>query len=471
MAENTDRNIELLIIDDEKLILWGLKRDLERTGYNVSAFQKGEDALEVIEKVHFSAALIDVRLPGMGGLEILERIKRFDPETQVIMITAFADVETAVESIRKGAFDFVLKPFSLEKIHLSIQNALEAKRLKKEVESLKHERQQRQKRHLISGKSPKMRLMIEKIEKIGKAGARVVLLTGESGTGKGVAASDLHQIGPRAQGPFIEINCGAIPENLFESELFGYEKGAFTGASETKKGLMELADGGTIFLDEVGEMPIPIQVKFLKALEDQKIWRIGGRKPIQLDISIIAATNRDLLQCVRDEKFREDLFYRLNVIPIFIPPLREREEDILVLAEHFLEIYQVIYKRKFSGFSDESKSFILKYSWPGNVRELKNCVERGVILETEDIISLPNLGLIPESQKSDRRIKTESPSFSDIPEGGFDLLAHLEETEKKYLTKALTMSSGNQSQAAKILGMTRDILRYRLKKYDLEAIG
>ncbi|MBF0542786.1 MAG: sigma-54-dependent Fis family transcriptional regulator [Candidatus Riflebacteria bacterium] len=463
--------MELLLIDDEKLILWGLKRDLERVGYKVSAFPKGEDALLAIENGHFLAALVDVRLPGIGGLKILEKIKEVDPDTQVIMITAFADVETAVESIRKGAFDFVLKPFSLEKIHLTIQNALEARRLKKEVESLKLERSQRQKRHLLSGKSPKMGTVVEKIERIGKAGASVVLLTGESGTGKGVAASDLHNIGPRADRPFIEINCGAIPENLFESELFGYEKGAFTGATDTKRGLMELADGGTLFLDEVGEMPIPIQIKFLKALEDQKIWRVSGRKPIQLDVHIIAATNRDLLQAVRDGFFREDLFYRLNVVPIFLPPLRERGDDILILAEHFLEIYQNRYKRKLSGFSEAAIKKILSYQWPGNIRELKNSIERAVILEMGNDISEISLGLSVEKSEiyhpQINSIEKEPPS---ILEAGFDLLNYLEEIEKKYLSQALSMSGGNQSQAAKTLGMTRDILRYRLKKYDLEKI-
>ncbi|MFZ2958433.1 MAG: sigma-54 dependent transcriptional regulator [Candidatus Ozemobacteraceae bacterium] len=465
--------INVLMIDDEKLILWGLKRDLERVGYKVCAYQKAEEAFEIIEKQHFQAALVDVRLPGIGGLQMLERIKAVDPETQVIMITAFADVEVAVDSIRRGAFDFILKPFTLEKIHLTIQNALEASRLKKEVATLKRELAQRQKHHLLLGTSARMKPVLESIDRIGRAGAGVVLICGESGTGKGVAANDLHAVGPRANGPFIEINCGAIPESLFESELFGHEKGAFTGAAEQKKGLMELADGGTIFLDEVGEMPMPMQTKFLKALEEQKIRRVGGQRPIQLDVNILAATNRDLATAVREGQFREDLFYRLNVVPVFLPPLRERGDDVLLLADHFLESYKNRYKRSFTGFSDAARRLMQAYSWPGNIRELKNSIERAVILETGDIIEESSLGLgVGVTTGTSGTLKTfvinGAPVISTtVPESGMDLQGHLEGVEQKFLQEALTRCGGNQSQAAKMLGMTRDILRYRLKKYGL----
>ncbi|HQG30276.1 MAG TPA: sigma-54 dependent transcriptional regulator, partial [Candidatus Ozemobacteraceae bacterium] len=352
---------DLLLIDDEKLILWGLKRDLERSGYRVWAYASAEEALPVAERQRFHAAVVDVRLPGMQGTAFLERLKQIDPDVQVIMVTAFADVETAVTAIRTGAFDFILKPYTLEKIRLTIQNAIEAARLKKVVASLATERAQRQPKYAVLGRSARMQEVIGAIERIGKAGAGVVLLGGESGTGKGLAANALHQIGPRASGPFIEINCGAIPENLFESELFGHEKGAFTGADEMKKGLMEVADGGTLFLDEVGEMPLPIQTKFLKALEEQTVRRVGGSRPIQVDLIIIAATNRDLSQAVRDGAFREDLFYRLNVVPIFLPPLRERQGDAMLLAEHFLEVYSAKYKRSLNGFADGARQLISTY--------------------------------------------------------------------------------------------------------------
>ncbi|HNV68616.1 MAG TPA: sigma-54 dependent transcriptional regulator [Candidatus Ozemobacteraceae bacterium] len=457
---------QILLIDDEKLILWGLQRDLERVGFKVSAFQKAEDAFETLEKTHFHAALVDVRMPGIGGLAMLDRIKQVDPETQVIMITAFADVEVAVESIRRGAFDFVLKPFTLEKIRLTIQNALEAVRLKKEVASLKTELARRQHSARVLGLSPRMRLVTEQIERIGQAGAGVVLICGESGTGKGVAAQELHRIGPRSEAPFIEINCGAIPENLFESELFGHEKGSFTGATELKKGLMELADGGTVFLDEVGEMPLPIQTKFLKALEEQRIWRVGGRRPIQLDVNIVAATNRDLTQAVRDGEFREDLFYRLNVVPIFLPPLRERGEDILQLADEFLKHYQNRYRRSFSGFSDQAGKHLLSYPWPGNIRELKNCIERAVILETAESITVESLG-IGTTPAHLALPKTNGVPEEPLSDQGIDLIGRLETIETKYLQEALKKCGGNQSQAAKMLGMTRDVLRYRLKKYGL----
>ena len=459
---------DLLLIDDEKLILWGLKRDLERTGYRVWAFPNAEEALPVAEKQRFHAAVVDVRLPGMQGTAFLERLKQIDPEVQVIMITAFADVETAVMAIRTGAFDFILKPFTLEKIRLTIQNALEAARLKKAVASLATERSQRQPKYAVLGKSVRMREVIGTLERIGKAGAGVILLGGESGTGKGLAANALHQVGPRAAGPFIEINCGAIPENLFESELLGHEKGAFTGAAETKKGLMEIADGGTLFLDEVGEMPLPIQTKFLKALEEQKIWRVGGNRPIQVDVNIIAATNRDLSQALRDGQFREDLFYRLNVVPIFLPPLRERNGDALILAEHFLEVYSGKYKRSFGGFSESARQLISTYHWPGNIRELKNSVERAVILETGDQIAAASLGLGAQNGAvSAPASHTILQEVVPIPDDGMDLHGHLDEIERRYLQEALSRCKGNQSQAAKLLGMTRDILRYRLKKYGL----
>jgi len=459
--------IDVLIVDDEKLILWGLKRDLERSGYRVWAFPSGEEAFPFIEKQHFDVAIVDVRLPGIGGEAMIDRIKQAEPETQVIMITAFADVEVAVNSIRKGAFDFILKPFSLEKIHLTIQNAIEARKLKNTVASLKTEISLRHRRYAIIGKSPRMKAVIDDIEKIGKAGASVVLLCGDTGTGKGLVAGELHKIGPRAANPFIEINCGAIPENLFESELFGHEKGSFTGAVETQKGLLELADGGSVFLDEVGEMPLTIQTKFLKALEEQKIWRVGGRRPLQIDVNIIAATNRDLSQAVREGQFREDLFYRLNVVPIFMPPLREREDDVMLLASHFLDTYQVKYKRNFSGFSEAAGRRILTYHWPGNIRELKNSIERAVILETNGQINEPSLGLGGISADSTPASTTLLKEESPIPETGMDLMGHLETVERKYLQQALISCKGNQSQTAKLLGMTRDVLRYRLKKYGL----
>lgn len=459
---------DLLLIDDEKLILWGLKRDLERSGYRVWAYASAEEALPVAEKQRFHAAVVDVRLPGMQGTAFLERLKQIDPDVQVIMVTAFADVETAVMAIRTGAFDFILKPYTLEKIRLTIQNALEAARLKKVVASLAKERAQRQPKYAVLGRSVRMQEVIGALERIGRAGAGVVLLGGESGTGKGLAANALHQIGPRASGPFIEINCGAIPENLFESELFGHEKGAFTGADEMKKGLMELADGGTLFLDEVGEMPLPIQTKFLKALEEQTVRRVGGSRPIQIDLNIIAATNRDLSQAVRDGAFREDLFYRLNVVPIFLPPLRERQGDAMLLAEHFLEVYSAKYKRTLGGFADGARQLIATYHWPGNIRELKNSIERAVILEPGDQIMASSLGLGAQNGTVPSPAShTILQEIVPIPEEGMDLQGHLEEIERRYLEEALAKCKGNQSQTAKLLGMTRDILRYRLKKYGL----
>ncbi len=458
---------KILVIDDEKLIRWSLKKDLEQLGYIVTPCESAEEALPLIEATFFHAALVDARLPGMSGPEFLLKLKQASPDTQVIMITAFADVETAVSSIRNGAFDFLLKPFTLEKIRLTLNNALEFSKIQNELSSLKAERSRRLSRKSLLGQSSRMQKVIADIEKVGKAGAGVILLCGESGTGKGVAAAELHQLGPRSTAPFIEINCGAIPENLFESELFGHEKGAFTGASDLKKGLMEIADGGTLFLDEVGEMPLTIQTKFLKALEEQNIRRIGGNRPIQVDFHLIAATNRDLTQAVREGQFREDLFYRLNVVPIFLPPLRDRADDIVFLASRFLEQNMTKYRRSFNGFSEEAKRRMLSYHWPGNIRELKNCIERAVILENGDRIEEATMGI------GFTDVGTKPPALDiqkgngDLPPEGFNLHEHLESIERRFLQQALETSKGNQSQAAKLLGMTRDILRYRLKKYDL----
>ncbi|RCK81725.1 MAG: sigma-54 dependent DNA-binding response regulator [Candidatus Ozemobacter sibiricus] len=467
---------DILLVDDEKLILWGLKKDLEKAGYRVTACASAEEALTRLEDGHFQAALLDVRLPGMGGLDLLERVKAANEDTQVIMMTAFADVEGAVSAIRRGAFDFVLKPFSLEKIHLTIQNALQAGRLQKEVVSLRTERAQLRPRAVVTGRSPRMVAVLEAIDRIGRAGAGVVLIHGESGTGKGLVANELHRLGPRAAAPFIEINCGAIPESLFESELFGHEKGAFTGATERKLGLMEVADGGTLFLDEVGEMPLTIQTKFLKALEEQKIWRVGGRRPVQIDVNIVAATNKDLAQAVQRGEFREDLFYRLNVVPIALPPLRERGEDILLLAAHFLEVSQARYRRSFKGLTEGAKHRLLTYDWPGNIRELRNCVERAVILETGPYITEASLGLAGEPAPARTSLPVPLPGVDSpeapIPDSGFDLESLLNTIECGYLKKALQQCDGNQSQAARLLGMTRDNFRYRLKKYGLgEAVS
>lgn len=458
---------EVLLVDDEKLILWGLKRDLEKTGYKVTACASAEEALPHLDQIQFHCALLDVKLPGMGGLELLDRVKAAGEETQVVMMTAFADVESAVSAIRKGAFDFVLKPFSLEKIHLTMQNALQAARLRKEVDAFQTEHAQLRPRHGLVGRSARMQSVLETVQRIGRAGAGVVLISGESGTGKGLVAKELHFLGPRANGPFIEINCGAIPEALFESELFGHEKGAFTGAVDRKKGLMELADGGSLFLDEVGEMPPNIQTKFLKVLEEQLLWRVGGKRAIRVEVNIIAATNKDLGQAVQRGEFRSDLYYRLNVVPIVLPPLRERGPDILELADFFFSFYQAKYRRPIQGLSEGARQRIVEYSWPGNIRELRNCMERGVILESGELLSTTSLGLPNPEATMTGRVSPEPRQGEGLPPEGINLQNLLDDLERRYLKQALEATRGNQSQAAKILGMTRDNLRYRLKKYEL----
>jgi DNA-binding NtrC family response regulator len=459
---------KILLVDDEKLIRWSLTKDLERLNYAVEAFPNGKEALAATENQRFDLALLDVRLPDGSGIELLEKIKTSDPDMQVIMITAFADVETAVNAIRLGAFDFILKPFTLEKMRLTIQNALNSARMRREIDTLKIAQNLFHKQSPILCRSQVMTEMLEKAHKIGQIGAGVVLLSGESGTGKGILARELFRISPRAERPFIEINCGAIPENLFESEIFGHERGAFTGAVDAKKGLLEMADGGTIFLDEITEMPVSSQKKFLKALEEQVIWRVGGCKAVRIDVNIIAATNRDLSQEIKSGRFREDLYYRLNIVPLHVPPLRERREDIDLLADRFLEGFQAKYRRSFSGFSDDARREMHRYQWPGNVRELKNSIERAVILEPGTEISVAGLGLPATTLLSQESSNPDCFSPA-IPPDGFDLSDHLKTMERAFLEKALAECNGNQTAAARLLGMTRDNFRYRLKQYHLPS--
>jgi len=444
---------KILVIDDEKLIQWSLEQELSRDGYEVFSASTGEAGLQLFDRESPDLTIVDIRLPGADGIEILEKIKAQDKEHPIIMITAFGDVGTAVRAMKLGAFDYLTKPFDLEEVKLVVGKALESRMLRQEVSELrKKERQTNQ----IVGASPEIKKVLEAVQKIAETDATTVLIVGESGVGKELMAKAIHYQSQRGEKPFMEIDCSALPETLIESELFGHEKGAFTDARTLKKGLLELADGGTAFLDEVGDMPLSTQGKILRVIETKTFKRVGGTRDIQVNIRIIAATNKSLADLTKQGKFREDLYYRLNVIPIFIPPLRERKEDILPLVKHFIEHYNKEFRKHVRGPSPEAEKRLISYSWPGNVRELINVIERAILLEGKDIILPEHLIL---------EVGTQGATSKDfrLPERGVSL----DDVEKNLVIQALEMTSGNQSRAAGLLGITRDTLRYRMKKYHL----
>ncbi len=371
---------KILVIDDEKLIRWTLEDALRKEGYRVFSAETGEAGLRLVEEEYPDLILLDLRLPGMDGMEVLERAKELEPEALVIILTAHGTVESAVAAMKKGAFDYVNKPFDLDETRLIICKALETRNLKREVVQLRREQKERFGVDDIIGVSEAVREMLGLVQRIAKSGATTVLIHGESGTGKELLARAIHARSGRAEKPFMAINCTALPEKLVESELFGHEKGAFTDAKFSKKGLLELAAGGTALLDEVGDMHPPMQAKLLRVIEEKSFMRVGGTRDIQVDVRIIATTNRDLLQQVKEGTFREDLYYRLKVVPIFIPPLRERREDILPLAKHFVDRYSKEFRREVKGIAPEAEALLHEYGWPGNVRELRNAIERAMIL-------------------------------------------------------------------------------------------
>jgi len=444
---------KILVIDDEKLIQWSLEQELSRNGYEVFSAGTGEAGLQLFERESPDLTIVDIRLPGADGIEILEKIKAQDKEHPIIMITAFGDVGTAVRAMKLGAYDYLTKPFDLEVVKLVVGKALESRMLRQEVTELrKKERQTNQ----IVGASPEIKKVLEAVRKIAETDATTVLIAGESGVGKELMAKAIHYQSQRGDKPFMEIDCSALTETLIESELFGHEKGAFTDARTLKKGLLELADGGTAFLDEVGDMPLSTQGKILRVIETKTFKRVGGTRDIQVNIRIVAATNKSLGDLTKQGRFREDLYYRLKVIPIFIPPLRERKDDILPLVKHFIGHYNKEFRKHVRGPSPEAEKRLLSYSWPGNVRELINVIERAVLLEGKDIILPEHLIL---------EVGTQGAPSKDfrLPERGVSL----DDVEKSLVIQALEMASGNQSRAAGLLGITRDTLRYRMKKYHL----
>ena len=449
---------KILVVDDEHLIRWSLEQNLKKQGYDVTTAGSGEDALRLLQEESPDLVLLDVQLPGMNGMEVLERIKELDEEVIVIMVTALGVLETAVMAMRLGAYDYINKPFNLDELAIVIKKSLETQELKREVAQLRSTQPKKFSIDAIVGVSDELHHVLNMVRKIAQSDAGTVLVQGESGTGKELIAKAIHYEGGRADKPFMAINCAAVPETLLESELMGHEKGAFTDAKSLKKGLFEMAHGGTVFLDEIGDMPQAIQAKLLRVLEDRTFRRVGGTKDIHVDVRIISATNKDLLAAIEDKTFRNDLYYRLQVIPIFLTPLRERRSDILVLAHSFIEAFNREFGKSVKGISEAAEKFLVEYNWPGNVRELRNVIERAIILENDEIMRLEHL---PRELVS-RSGGTESgPLAFILPPEGIDI----EDVERELIRQALDMSEGNQSKAAKKLNLGIDAFRYRMKKF------
>jgi two-component system response regulator PilR (NtrC family) len=404
-------------------------------------------------------------MPKMDGIAVLERIKEIVPETIVIMITAFASTDTAVQAMKKGAYDYITKPFKIDEVKLIIRNALEKKALEKENILLKRLVETTYSFDKIIGQSPKMLAIYELMEKVAPTKTNI-LITGESGTGKELVARAIHFNSSRKDKAFVTLNCGAIPENLLESELFGHVKGAFTGAMYNKRGLFEVADGGSILLDEIGELPLSMQVKLLRIIQDKEFIRVGGTEPIKVDVRIVSASNKDLEEAAREKRFREDLYYRLNVIQIKLPLLRERKEDIPVLAKHFFKKYVQELDKDITDISPDAMKLLVNYDYPGNVRELQNIIERAVALETNNTLTAENLESYMDEQ---RGIKSIDESIFDIPSEGIDLEKVVDDLERNLLIKALQRAKGVKKKAADLLNINFRSIRYRLEKYGINA--
>ncbi len=447
----------ILVVDDERLIRWTLRERLEEARYAVVEAATGTEALALADE-GADLVLLDFKLPDLNGLEVLRQLRDRHPEMIVILITALATVENAVEAMKRGAWHYLNKPIDLDELLLLVGKALETTRLRREVKSLKAKESAGYSFDRIIGESPAMRAAKELLRKIALSPASTVLLVGESGTGKDLVAKVIHYESARADGVFQNITCSALPESLLESELFGHERGAFTDAKQQKPGLLEQADGGTVFLDEIGEMTTALQAKLLRFLEEKTFRRVGGTVDLQVDVRVVAATNRNLEEHVRSERFREDLYYRLRVLPVTLPPLRERTGDVAVLASHFVSQYAREFRKGVWGLTADAIRRLEMYGWPGNVRELKNAVERAVLLAEGE-------RLLPEDFLLGSAGGGAADAFR-LPPAGVDL----EELERDLVVQALRRTGGNQTQAARLLHLNRDQIRYRVEKFGLEKL-
>ncbi|PLX86377.1 MAG: Fis family transcriptional regulator [Desulfuromonas sp.] len=452
----------ILIVDDEAFIRENLERILADDGYRPLSTDSPEDAVRLVSEEEIGLVLLDLNLGSQSGLDVLRALKEVDPEILVIIITGYGTVESAVEALKIGAYDYIKKPFKADAIHLIVKLALETQSLRRKVKRLS--RDGGSDLNMV-GVSPALKQIFHQVREVAKHETATVLITGESGTGKELVAQAIHNLSPRAERPFVEINCGSLPFNLLESELFGHERGAFTDAKNRKLGLFEESDSGSIFLDEIGEMDMNLQVKLLRVLEDRKIRRLGGNRNIDINVRIIAATNAELKDAIESKEFREDLYYRLNVFPIHIPPLRDRRDDIPCLLEHFLLQFSREFNKRMAGFSKEALDLMSRYHWPGNVRELRNVVERICIMHNVDLIKPEHLpreiwGEEPQS---------EVPFSFEIPPEGIVLDDVVGLVEKNLVEKAFRITGGNVAKTARILNVPRGTLRYKLEKYDLSG--
>jgi len=454
-------NLHIMVVDDEQSMCEFLEIILARNNYQVSCFTDAFAAVSSLENTSYDLVITDLNMPGMSGLEMLRTVKKKSPTTETIMITAFASTNSVIEAMKSGAFDYINKPFKVDEILLTIEKALKNSQLQRENLRLHQELEKRFGFDNLIGKSPAMKAIYEIIKQVAPTKTNI-LICGESGTGKELVARAIHFSSPNREQPFVAVNCAAIPEHLLESELFGHTKGAFTGAVNHAKGYLEAADGGTMFLDEISEIPPALQVKILRVIQEKSFQKVGSPKEININLQFVAATNRDLETAVESGAFRQDLFYRLNVIRIDLPPLRQRQEDIPLLLRHFLHKYAVEYKKDFENFDLPATQALMDYDYPGNVRELENIVERCVVLEAgEKIISVKTL---PPSllQKSVNTLTT------NLPDEGLDLEEVVANLETDLISQALNKCHGNKTNAAKLLGLSFRSFRYRLDKYGLK---
>jgi two-component system response regulator PilR (NtrC family) len=454
----------ILVVDDERSMRELLAIVLRREGYEVLLADNGRTAIDLLEKEPVDLLISDIKMPDLSGVDVLRAAKQIDQDILGIMITAFASTDTAVEAMRLGACDYLSKPFDIDLLKMKVREKIENRQLRQENVLLKRTLGLSHQFANIIGRSEAMLEVFKMIETVARTNS-TILLTGESGTGKGLVAQAIHFHSLRREKPMVSLNCGALPESLLESELFGHMRGAFTGADTNKKGLLEIAERGTVFLDEIGEMSAVLQVKLLRVLQERRFRRVGGLEELQADIRVIAATNQDLARLIAEGRFREDLYYRINVIPIALPPLRERREDIALLAEHFVAKYTEQMDKAIRGISREAMDLLLGYDWPGNIRELENVVERAVALEPTPTV-LPD-SLPPSVKGETGRPVAGVPGGESLPEAGFDLEAHVKEIEMGYIAEALKRAGGVQVKAAELLGMSFRSFRYYVKKYNL----
>jgi len=466
----------VLIVDDERTLARAIKAYLEEAGYQAEVADDAAAALRLLSSLRPDVVFTDVRLPGMNGIELLGRIREFDPNIPVIVMTAHGTIEGAVEAVKLGAFDYLKKPLDLEELKLLADRARETTALKQELSYYRNREQRDLPFADVVGRSPAMHAVLEQARHVAELDETPpVLITGETGTGKGLVARTIHASGPRSSKPFIDVNCTALPASLMESELFGHERGAFTDAKESRLGLFEAAEGGFIFLDEIGDVELALQGKLLKAIEERVVRRVGGVRDRKIDVRILAATNRDLEREAERDRFRKDLYFRLAVILLHLPPLRERGDDVLLLADHYLARFSAKYGRQVRRLSAEAQGELLRYPWPGNVRELSHVIERGVLWSQGPELAPEHLGLSqPGTAPSaappaeDRRADTPAPPAGPAASGAQPSMT-LDQWERQLLEQALRDTGGNQTRAARKLGISRDTLRYRMKKHGISG--